>query len=117
MDRHGVEAPIGLADILVVTPYNMQVNHLHSALPPGARVGTVDKFQGQEAAVVLVSMTTSSAEDISRGIDFLYSRNRPNVAVSRAKCLAVVVASPRLMEARRAAIRSRKYGWLIRCVL
>jgi superfamily I DNA and/or RNA helicase len=86
-------------DILVVSPYNMQVNLLKSVLPARARVGTVDKFQGQEAAVVLVSMTTSTAEDISRGLEFLYSRNRLNVAISRARCLAVVVASPRLLEA------------------
>ena len=77
----------------------MQVNHLKTVLPAGARVGTVDKVQGQEAAVVLVSMTTSTAEDISRGMDFLYSRNRLNDAISRAKCLAVVVASPKLLEA------------------
>ena len=83
----------------MVSPFNMQVNHLKSVLPAGARVGTVDKFQGQEAAVVLVSMTTSTAEDIARGMDFLYSRNRLNVAVSRAKCLAIVVASPKLLEA------------------
>ncbi len=91
--------PIAVQDILVVTPYNMQVNLLKSVLPAGARVGTVDKFQGQEAAVVLVSMTTSTAEDVSRGLEFLYSRNRLNVAISRARCLAVVVASPRLLEA------------------
>jgi uncharacterized protein len=99
VNRRGVDAPVGPADILVVSPFNMQVNHLKSVLPAGARVGTVDKFQGQEAAVVLVSMTTSTAEDISRGMDFLYSRNRLNVAVSRAKCLAIVVASPKLLEA------------------
>jgi superfamily I DNA and/or RNA helicase len=99
IDREGVEAPIRPADILVVSPYNMQVNLLKSGLPTGARVGTVDKFQGQEAAVVLVSMTTSSAEDISRGMDFLYSRNRLNVAISRAKSLAIVVANPKLLEA------------------
>lgn len=98
-DREGVTAAIGVQDILVVTPYNMQVNLLKSMLPAGARVGTVDKFQGQEAAAVLVSMTTSTAEDISRGLEFLYSRNRLNVAISRARCLAVVAASPRLLEA------------------
>jgi uncharacterized protein len=98
-DREGVTAAIGVQDILVVTPYNMQVNLLKSVLPAGARVGTVDKFQGQEAAAVLVSMTTSTAEDISRGVEFLYSQNRLNVAISRARCLAVVVASPRLLEA------------------
>src|SRR6266404_3314038 len=98
-NRDGVTEAIGVEDILVVSPYNMQVNLLKSALPAGARVGTVDKFQGQEAAVVLVSMTTSTAEDVSRGLEFLYSRNRLNVAISRARCLAVVVASPRLLEA------------------
>jgi len=99
VDRAGREDALGPAEILVVTPYNMQVNHLQSVLPAGARVGTVDKFQGQEAAVLLVSMATSTAEDISRGLDFLYSRNRLNVAISRAKCLAVVVASTQLLAA------------------
>jgi predicted RecB family nuclease len=98
-NRDGVTQSLGVQDILVVSPYNMQVNLLKSLLPAGARVGTVDKFQGQEAAVVLVSMTTSTAEDISRGLEFLYSRNRLNVAISRARCVAVVVASPRLLEA------------------
>nr|MBA3656615.1 AAA family ATPase [Gemmatimonadaceae bacterium] len=85
-------------DILVVTPYNMQVNLLKAALPAGARVGTVDKFQGQEAAVVLVSMATSSGEELPRNIEFLFSRQRLNVAISRAQCLAMVFASPRLLE-------------------
>jgi len=98
-NRNGVTRAIGPEDILVVSPYNMQVNLLKLTLPAGARVGTVDKFQGQEAAVVLVSMTTSTAEDVSRGLEFLYSRNRLNVAISRARCLAVVVASPALLEA------------------
>jgi predicted RecB family nuclease len=98
-NKDGVTEAIEAADILIVSPYNMQVNLLKSVLPAGARIGTVDKFQGQEAAVVLVSMTTSSAEDVSRGLEFLYSRNRLNVAISRARCLAVVVASPALLEA------------------
>jgi uncharacterized protein len=68
-------------------------------LSPDARIGTVDKFQGQQAAVVIVSMAASSAEDIPRGMEFLYSRNRLNVAVSRAMALAVVVASPVLLAA------------------
>ncbi|GAA0727066.1 TM0106 family RecB-like putative nuclease [Sphingomonas japonica] len=97
-DRHGQERRIGVDDILVVSPYNMQVELLKRALPDGARVGTVDKFQGQEAAVVLVSMATSSGEDLPRNIDFLYSRNRLNVAISRARCLAVIYANPRLLE-------------------
>ena len=97
-DREGRTSPIGVDDILVVSPYNMQVNLLRSRLPEGAQVGTVDKFQGQEAAVVLISMATSSGDDLPRQIEFLYSRNRLNVAISRARCLAVIVASPRLLE-------------------
>lgn len=85
-------------DILVVSPYNMQVDRLRQMLPDGARIGTVDKFQGQEAAVVLISMATSSHEDLPRNIEFLYSRNRLNVAISRARCLAVIFASPLLPE-------------------
>jgi len=88
-----------LDDILVVAPYNAQVRCLRSKLPPGARVGTVDKFQGQEAPVVLFSMTSSSGDDAARGMSFLFSRNRLNVAVSRAQALAVVVCSPKLLSA------------------
>ena len=69
-------------------------------LPPGARVGTVDKFQGQEAAIVIVSMATSSAADAPRGLEFLLSTNRLNVAVSRARAMAIVVASPTLLDHR-----------------
>lgn len=97
-DRGGQEHRIAPQDVLVVAPYNVQVNTIAALLPDKARVGTVDKFQGQEAAVVIVSMTSSSGEDIPRGIDFLFSRNRLNVAISRARCLSVVLASPRLLE-------------------
>jgi uncharacterized protein len=96
-DAQGVEAAIGRDQVLVVAPYNAQVNALIAALPDGARVGTVDKFQGQQAAAVIVSMTASSSTNVSRGMEFLYSRNRFNVAVSRAKALSVVVASPALL--------------------
>lgn len=99
IEEEGEIRSMTLDDILIVSPYNMQVNLLQGVLPAGARVGTVDKFQGQEAAVVIVSMTASSAEDVPRGMEFLYSRNRINVAVSRAKSLAIIVASPRLLEA------------------
>jgi predicted RecB family nuclease len=85
-------------DFIVVAPYNAHVRCLREKLPPPVRVGTVDKFQGQQATVVFFSMASSSGEDVSRGIDFLFSRNRLNVAVSRARCLAYVVASPRLLE-------------------
>jgi uncharacterized protein len=64
------------------------------------RVGTVDKFQGQEAPVVLYSTTSSSGEEVPRGLEFLFSRNRLNVAISRAQCLAVLVGSPRLLDVR-----------------
>lgn len=87
-----------LENIMVVAPYNMQVNLLKRVLPAGARVGTVDKFQGQQAEVVIVSMTTSNEEYLPRFIDFLYSKNRLNVALSRAKSLALLVANPDLMS-------------------
>ncbi|MGR3394316.1 MAG: TM0106 family RecB-like putative nuclease [Pseudooceanicola nanhaiensis] len=97
-DREDRTRPMTEADIIVVAPYNLQVNALRRALPPGIRVGTVDKFQGQEAPVCLVSMTASSGEEMPRGMEFLLSRERINVAVSRAKGLALVFASPRLLD-------------------
>ncbi|RWC29985.1 MAG: TM0106 family RecB-like putative nuclease [Mesorhizobium sp.] len=99
-DKDGTTQPIRQSDIIVVAPYNAQVNALRDALPEGIRVGTVDKFQGQEAPVCLVSMTASSAEETPRGMDFLFSLNRINVAVSRAKGLALVFGAPRLREAK-----------------
>ena len=89
---------ITLDDILVVTPYNMQVNLLKHMLSKGARVGTVDKFQGQEAEVVIVSMATSSGEYLPRFIDFLFSRNRLNVAISRARCFAILLCNKKLTD-------------------
>jgi uncharacterized protein len=86
-----------LGDILVVAPYNMQVNLLKQRLPTGTKIGTVDKFQGQQAAVAILS-TTSRVEDAPRGTEFLFNRNRFNVAISRAQCLAVVVHSHKLFE-------------------
>lgn len=98
LDRDGNVDKVTAGNILVVAPYNMQVNLLRQMLPVGARVGTVDKFQGQEAEIVLVSMTTSSEAELPRHIEFLYSKNRLNVAISRAKSLAVLVMSPRLQS-------------------
>jgi predicted RecB family nuclease len=100
VDAEGAERELTLDDVLVVAPYNAQVRALRERLPAGARVGTVDKFQGQQAPVVFFSMTSSSGEDVPRGMDFLFSRNRLNVAISRAQALAVVVCSPRLLWAR-----------------
>jgi uncharacterized protein len=100
-NKDGVTRPLEEDEIMVVTPYNAQVRLLREVLDsanlPAVPVGTVDKFQGQEAAVVFFSMATSSGAEIPRNVEFLYSRNRLNVAVSRARCLAVLVASPALM--------------------
>jgi len=98
VDRAGNEKSLGLENILVVAPYNMQVNALKARLPEGTRVGTVDKFQGQEAEVVIVSLTTSTPADLPRHVDFFYSKNRLNVAISRARTLAVVLANPKLLD-------------------
>jgi uncharacterized protein len=98
-DSDGEVRKLSLKDVLVVAPYNAQVAEIARALP-GVRAGTVDKFQGQEAPVSIYSMSTSSPEDAPRGMEFLYSLNRLNVATSRARCLAVVVASPALIRVR-----------------
>ena len=90
---------LGWRDVLVVAPYNAQVGEIGRRLP-AARVGTVDKFQGLEAPVAIYSMTTSGPEEAPRGMEFLYSLNRLNVATSRARCLAAVVASPALIRVR-----------------
>ncbi|MGW5239010.1 TM0106 family RecB-like putative nuclease [Monashia sp. NPDC004114] len=95
----GVTAPVGLDDILVVAPYNAQVATLARALPEGSRIGTVDKFQGQQGAVVIYSMASTTASAAPRGVSFLYDLHRLNVAISRAKTMAVVVGSPLLMDA------------------
>ena len=93
----GEEAPLTRADLMIVAPYNAQVTALAERLPD-LRIGTVDKFQGQQAPVVIVSLTTSAPDDAPRGMDFLYSANRLNVATSRAKALCILVGSARLFE-------------------
>lgn len=87
---------LSLEDFLFICPYNAQVRALQAALPTGARVGSVDKFQGQEAPVCILSLCSSYGEYGSRGLAFILDRNRINVAVSRAQCLAVIVADPRI---------------------
>lgn len=96
--RDGSTGKIGWQNILIVAPCNMQVNALAAALPSAARVGTVDRFQGQEAEVVIVSFATSSPDDLPRQVEFFYSKNRINVAISRARTLALVLANPKLLE-------------------
>jgi uncharacterized protein len=98
-DREGVIRPVRIEDLLVVAPYNAQVSALAEALPSLAeRIGTVDRFQGQEAPVVIYSMTSSSPEDAPRGMEFLYNRFRFNVATSRARALCILVGSPALFQ-------------------
>jgi uncharacterized protein len=97
IDAAGGNHRLGWNDILIVAPYNAQVSNLSARLKK-ARVGTVDKFQGQQAPIVIYSLTTSSPEEAPRGMEFLYSLNRLNVATSRARALCVVVGSPRILE-------------------
>ena len=93
-----VTAPLRPKDVLVVAPFNSQVTRLKRIVPDGVRVGTVDKFQGKEAPVVIYSLASSTAEEAPRGMEFLFNANRLNVATSRAKCAVVLVCSPRLLE-------------------
>jgi predicted RecB family nuclease len=93
------ERALRYEDVIVVAPYNAHVRCLRDKLPRAVAVGTVDKFQGQQAPVVFYAMGSSSSEDVPRGLDFLFSRNRLNVAISRAQCLAYLVCSPRLLDA------------------
>ena len=98
IDKHGIERPVTLQDILIIAPYNAQVFELQDRIA-GGRIGTVDKFQGQERPIAIYSMTTSSYADAPRGMEFLFSLNRLNVATSRAKCVCILVASPSVFEA------------------
>jgi predicted RecB family nuclease len=99
IDSEGVVKPMTKEDILIVAPYNAHVALLEERLVArGIHVGTVDRFQGQQAPVVIYSMATSTPEDAPRGMEFLYSLNRLNVATSRAQCACILVASPRLFE-------------------
>jgi uncharacterized protein len=97
INSRGDRKPLAAKNIKIISPYNAQVNALHRALPD-IQVGTVDKFQGQEAGVIILSMATSTPEDAPRGMEFLYSLNRLNVAVSRAKAVFILVANPALFE-------------------
>jgi predicted RecB family nuclease len=97
-NKNLITEPLRPEHVLVVSPYNAQVSALAHRLPQGVRIGTVDKFQGQQAPIVFYSMATSAPEDAPRGMEFLYSLNRLNVATSRAQCVAVIVASPALFQ-------------------
>lgn len=106
-DKHGDINVVTMRDILIVTPYNMQVRKIASRIP-GACVASVDKFQGQEAPIVILSMCASEGSSSPRGLDFLFSRSRLNVAVSRAKTLAFVVGSPELVNTRTTSLKQMK---------
>jgi uncharacterized protein len=101
-DRQGNVRSIQRSDLLVITPYNAQVRTIKEILfkagMPDIRVGTVDKFQGQEAPIVIFSMATPTGDQVPRGLEFLFSQNRLNVAISRAKCWSIIVACPRLLD-------------------
>lgn len=99
VDDKGESRALEPRDIMVVAPYNLAVRCITEHVPDGVRVGTVDRFQGQEAPVVFFAMTCSTGHDVPRGLDFLFSRNRLNVAISRAQCLAVLVHNPALLDA------------------
>ena len=92
------ERSLDLNDILIVAPFNMQVNNLARNLPINSKVGTIDKFQGQEAKIVFISMTSSDPENIPRNKDFLFSRNRLNVGISRAECTTIILFNPNLLN-------------------
>jgi uncharacterized protein len=98
-DDEGKTVRLVADDILVVAPYNLAVRAIRDRVPYGVRVGTVDRFQGQQAPVVFYAMTCSAGEEVPRGIDFLFDAHRLNVAVSRAQCIAILVHSPRLLDA------------------
>lgn len=95
-------------DVMVVAPYNLQVRALEARLPDGVRVGTVDRFQGQEARVVVVSLTASEGSGAARGLAFVLDPRRLNVAVSRAQSLVYVVGSPSLAETRCASVEEMR---------
>lgn len=98
IDREGQEGELSLDDVLIVAPYNAQVAEIERRLPAGARVGTVDRFQGRQAPIVIYSVTTSNSEHAPHSMEFLYSPNRINVATSRARCLCLIVATPQIFE-------------------
>ena len=106
--KDGTTKALDLDDFLFIAPYNAKSARFKAALPKGARVGSVDKFQGQEAAVCILSLCSSYGEYGSRGLRFILDRSRINVAISRAKCLAVVVGDPRIANAAAGSIGEMK---------
>jgi uncharacterized protein len=100
VDHDGATRELRLGDLIVIAPYNAQVAELRRRLPDGVRIGTVDKFQGQQGAIAIYSMASSTSEDAPRGMNFLYDLHRLNVAVSRARAIGIIVCSPELLRVR-----------------
>ncbi len=107
-DSNGDEATVTAEDILIVAPYNALVDAISEAVGDLARVGTADKFQGQEAPIVIYITTSSSADDAPRGMNFLYDPHRLNVATSRSRCMTIMVASPKLFHPRCTTLKQMK---------
>jgi len=97
-DSDGKDRPLQIEDFLIVSPYNAQVNFLLARLPKGTRCGTIDRFQGQEAPITIISMTSSNIESLPRDKSFFFSKNRLNVAISRAQCSSIILFNPKLLE-------------------
>ena len=97
-DYDNSKRKLKIQDILIVSPYNAQVNFLKARLDKGAQIGTIDKFQGMEAPVSIISMTSSTVEDLPRNKQFFFNRNRLNVGISRAKCCSIILFNPKLLE-------------------
>ncbi len=98
IDSDKTERPLMISDFLIISPYNAQVNFLLERLPKGTRCGTIDRFQGQEAPITIISMTSSDVENLPRDKSFFFNRNRLNVAVSRAQCSSIILFNPNLLE-------------------
>ena len=101
-EDNGVKRKITIDDILIISPYNTQVNLLISELEKenlkNPRVGTIDKFQGQEAPITIISMTSSDSDSLPRNREFFFSRNRLNVAISRAQVASIILFNPLLLD-------------------
>jgi predicted RecB family nuclease len=97
-DSKGKKKKLDINDILVVSPYNAQTNFLTENLDKGAKIGTIDKFQGQEASITIVSMTSSDVDCLPKDLDFIFDKNRLNVALSRSQLISIVIFNPRLLD-------------------
>ena len=98
IDENEKERNFTIQDILCICPYNVQVNYLKSILPKQSAVGTIDRFQGQEAPVTIISMTSSDSDNLTRNLEFFYSRNRLNVAISRSQVMSIILMNPKLFH-------------------